>query len=132
MIEIGPNFLYKIMRQPYDYRQNAVANNLRSVFTTKLWEVTGLNDEFKLPLISPADKYERDDIDKVVTSWPVLDRPNYAWVRRWGEGKPLHRDLWLESGVGHFDAYPTAHRRDWKWAYVLWDDERLAEWKVPL
>lgn len=133
MIEIGPYFLYKLLCQPSDQRQTAVANNLRSVFTTKLWEVTGLHDEFKLPLISPADKYERDNIGQLITSWPPLDQPNHAWIRRWGQGKPLHPDLWMGGNeIGNFNAYPTAWRQDWKWAYVLWDDERLAEWKVPM
>ncbi|KAF5016180.1 hypothetical protein F66182_12222, partial [Fusarium sp. NRRL 66182] len=62
MIEIGPYFLFKILQKPYDERHIAVSNNLRSVFTTKLWEVTGLNDEQKLPLLSPADRYERADL----------------------------------------------------------------------
>lgn len=130
MIEIGPYFLYKILCQPYEYRYSAVAKNLRNVFTTKLWEVTGLNDELKLPLVSPADKYEVNNLSGVISSWPVLEQPNQAWVQRWGQGKPLHPDLWLLDGMGHFNAYPTVHRRDWKWAYVLWDNERLVEWKA--
>ncbi|RAO74194.1 uncharacterized protein BHQ10_010206 [Talaromyces amestolkiae] len=131
MIEIGPYFLYKILQQPYDDRHIAVSNNLRSVFTTKLWEVTGLNDEQKLPLVSPADRYERADLARFITSLPVLEKPNKCWTRHWAglEGQ-LHPDLWLVNGTGHYSSYPTINRREWKWGYVLWDDERLEEWNA--
>uniref|UniRef100_A0A093V543 Aflatoxin B1 aldehyde reductase member 4 n=1 Tax=Talaromyces marneffei PM1 TaxID=1077442 RepID=A0A093V543_TALMA len=131
MIEIGPYFLYKILQQPYDDRHISVSNNMRSVFTTKLWEVTGINDEQKVPLLSPADRYERADIARHVNLLHVLERPNKSWIRHWaGEEGQLHPDLWLKNGVGHYGSYPTSNRREWKWGYVLWDDERLEEWNA--
>ena len=120
------------MNKSYDYRKKAVAMNLRGVFTTKLWEVTSLDNEDKLPLVSPADRYERDDIAKVVTSWPAVDQPTQAWLQHWGNGQMLNRDLWLNNMANNFNIYPTAYRRDWKWAYVMWDDGRLADWKGAL
>lgn len=129
MIEIGPYFLYKILQQPYEDRHIAVSNNLRSVFTTKLWEVTGLNDEQKLPLMSPADRYERADLAPYLSSLHALEKPNKCWIRHWaGSEGHVHPDLWLRNGMGHYSSYPTIYRREWKWGYVLWDDERLEEW----
>lgn len=131
MIEIGPYFLYKILQQPYDDRHIVVSNNLRSVFTTKLWEVTGLNDEQKLPLVSPADKYERADLARFLNMVDVLEKPNKCWIRHWaGSEGQVHPDLWLRNGAGHYSSYPTMTRREWKWGYVLWDDERLEEWNA--
>ncbi|OKL56558.1 hypothetical protein UA08_08087 [Talaromyces atroroseus] len=63
------------------------ANNLREVLAARLHEVSGLKMEAKLPLLSPADRYERDDIAEV--------------LQRWGEGKPLHRDLWRQNALPH-------------------------------
>lgn len=131
MIEIGPYFLYKILQQPYEDRHIAVSNNLRSVFTTKLWEVTGLNDEQKLPLVSPADKYERADLAAFLPSLHALQKPNKCWIRHWaGSEGQVHPDLWLRNGIGHYSSYPTMNRREWKWGYVLWDDERLERWNA--
>ncbi|GAM38582.1 hypothetical protein TCE0_033f09416 [Talaromyces pinophilus] len=131
MIEIGPYFLYKILQQPYEDRHIAVSNNLRSVFTTKLWEVTGLNDEQKLPLVSPADRYERADLATFLTAVHALEKPNKCWIRHWaGSERQIHPDLWLRNGIGHYSSYPTMNRREWKWGYVLWDDERLERWNA--
>lgn len=131
MIEIGPYFLYKILQQPYEDRHITVSNNLRSVFTTKLWEVTGLNDEQKLPLVSPGDRYERADLARFLNTMDVLERPNKSWIEHWaGSEGQVHPDLWLRNGVGHYSSYPTMYRREWKWGYVLWDDERLEQWNA--
>ena len=131
MIETGPFFLYKILHQPFNERHVAVSRNLRDVFTTKLWEVIGLKDDKKLPLISPADRYQRLNLPLFLNSLPALERPNKAWIRHWADsGGIVHPGLWLRDDLFSDSDYPTQNRLEWKWGYVLWDDDRLEQWNA--
>lgn len=138
MVEIGPYFLYKILQQPYDDRHIAVSDNLACGLGDKLWDVTGHGDDLfpKVPLVSPADKYERTNLAQFIYSLHVLERPNKCWIRHWaGSQEQIHPDLWLrhyfEEGLrDNYDSYPAINSSEWKWGYVLWDDERLEAWNA--
>lgn len=81
--------------------------------------------------MSPADKYERADLAAFLRAVHALEKPNKCWIRHWaGSETQIHPDLWLRNGFGHYSSYPTMNRREWKWGYVLWDDERLERWNA--
>lgn len=91
-----------------------------------------VNEKTKIPFVSPADRYDRKDLDVIIPSWPVLDRPNVAWTKHWSgmedTKKRVHPNLWLRYRENYKLIYPIEHMREWEWGYVLWDNERLHEW----
>lgn len=123
MIDIGPRFLYKILHLAYEDRQNAVAINVR-FSNDRIWDVVAR--AFFNPLLSPAEQYEYCDTITDLLSFPVLEQPNLGWIRYWlgnDLGAPFMWE-WINS--------PWREVEDWEWGYVLWDAERLIQWKPPI
>lgn len=125
MTEIGPCFLFKILHLSYEDKQNAVANNLRWYWSERLWQIPkeqSFSSTFLL--LSPADRYERDDLEHVISSFPILHQPNGAWAKECCGDLPLHPSVW------DWGLHPKYHKKEWDWGFVLWDTERLIEWNI--
>ncbi|OKL62597.1 hypothetical protein UA08_02377 [Talaromyces atroroseus] len=136
MIAIGLCFFAKVLRSNNEEREKAILNNLRRPFWTsvdrELWQIGRLGNNERLPLLSPADRYEREDLADVISSWPLLEQPNQAWIKYWCAGTPLHPDIWLIYPLGHGVPTCALDTGEWDWGYVLWDTERILQWNPPV
>lgn len=137
-VDFGPCYLFRLLQMSYEQRQNSIVSNVRILWDEGLWEVEGakdLTDEWgdQTPrLLFPADRYERNDLADVISSFPILDQPNLGWIKKWCDSTPLHPDIWrsryyyVESAADVSDAGHV-----WDWGYVLWDSDRVVQWKAP-
>ena len=129
MISMGPSFFHKVLHQDtYEKRCGIIAANRATDQDSLMWLLETMDREYENGfLLFPADKYDRDDIQSVLPSMPLIEQPNMAWIQHWYKNGTID-DIVPEG----FYYTSFGNPEGWEWAYVLWDLEKLRSWNAPL
>lgn len=76
---LGPRFFYKVLNGQYRERRDLVIANLGCFAYSFIYDTILPSDAF--PLLYPADKYDRDDLEQTLPKLPQTEQPNVAWTR---------------------------------------------------
>ncbi|KAJ5366762.1 hypothetical protein N7541_000703 [Penicillium brevicompactum] len=129
MVEIGPDFLYRVIHADFLSRRAMILTNVGSKLTTfigiDVLPMFDIHQEAIVPLISPADKYSVVNYEELWSSLPPTETPNKAW--RKDHITPEFPGQTFEGAVCNMRSM-----EHWGWGYAIWDDERLEAWKAPL
>ena len=133
LASMGPAFLIKILREPdFLTRRNLVIANVSfwAHIFPEFWPHPNWDDTWALPLVYPADKFnfgtDVTGLRNLLDMTPLpYEKPNSAWRQRWIDAELDFPEVFVDMF-----SYGGRARR-WDWGYVIWDDERLAQWGTP-
>lgn len=127
LASIGPSFLYRMLHAERLLRRNMVMANARLSELAFIGRGLGISWDLRFPFIHPADRHEAPNFQQLWSTLPAIEQPNLGWKKAWLLPNITERE-WLEDVL----FYDRSGEKDWDWGYVIWDAERLEEWKAPL